>query len=475
MANFMRKFKFGLKSRLGLMPGTMRIEARDMKLKKEYEEFLNYEKSGEPQRFQELENIVTSQDFKDRKKYIKNQRFKGSDAYNKLQEYKSMKKSPAFKGYLRFVSSKYFPDFEKFDDSEEIKKIEAAGKDNQEEIKALKKSPGIQAYYKLKNSKDLEYFRILHNSPEMQRFKELENYINSDEFKETEEYLKSPGKFKKSAEYKQLTEYKELKKSWKLKWYNKLRKSDKFDELKKWKLVFSDDFTGNELDKSKWLTSFFWGKKLLGESYSLAKDQHYYTEGNNHEVTDNQLKLYTRKENITGQAWDPEIGFFPKEFEYTSGMVNTGESHSQKYGAFEAKVRMHDSPLIYHVFSILAEKMIPHIDIFRFSGKNKKRIEFNSYWDEREDTKIRKRSDDIGGIDFSRGFFIFRLEWYPDRLVWKINDTVVKTSDKGLPREPMYILLGSGVDNGGSETGLPTRLDIDWVRCYELVEEQKKS
>lgn len=472
MSNFMLKFKFRLKSRLGLIPGTSRIEAHDMELKKEYDEFIRYEESKEPQRFIELEEIVTSQDFRDRKKYIQSQRFKKTDAYEKLMEYKSMKKSPEFKGYFRFVSSKYFPDFQKFDHSEEIIKLETAGKDadKDKELSKLKKSPGIKAYYKLSKSKDLDYFRIIHDSPELEKFKELESYLNSNEFRKTRDYMKSKDKFIKSPEYKQLREYKQLKKSKKRKWYNKVKKSGKFDELKKWKLAFSDDFTGKEIDKSKWLTSFYWGKHLLKDSYSVSSDQHYYTDGKNHEINDSMLRLITRKENVTGQAWDPSIGFFPKEFEYTSGLINTGESFRQQYGAFEAKVRMHKSPPVYHAFWMVSDKMVPHIDIFRFSGKNKKQIELNSHREKPGNKKdIITESDNIGGIDFSKGFFIYRLEWYPDRVVWKINNTMVKTDESFVPQEPMYILFSSGVDSDGTDNGLPTSMDIDWVRCYSYT------
>lgn len=483
----MLKFKFGLKSKLGLIPGTSRIENEELALNKEYEEFLSYKRSNEPQRFLELEEIVTSQDFIDHKKHINSQRFKDSDAYRKLAEYNSLKKSPRFRSYFRFVNSGAFEDFQKLDNSNEIKEFEALGKkfesadyrkaepEKFKDYKARKKSPEYKAYYKLRNSKDMEHFRELDGSPELKKFRELEKYIESDEFKETRDYLKSGDKFKKTPEYQQLLEYRELKKSPNIKWYFKLKKSGKFDELIKWKLLFSDEFTGKELDKDKWLTRFYWGANLLKQGYSLAADRHLYTEGRNIDIENNTLRLYTRKESVTGQAWDPALGFFPKDFEYTSGLINTGESFRQKYGAFEAKVRMHPSPVVYHAFWMLSDKMVPHIDIFRFMGKKNNRIELNSYWTEEGDTKeIRRNSDTVGGINFSRGFFIFRLEWYPDRLVWKVNNTIVKVETEGVPKDPMYILFSSGVVDGNGENGLPTSLDLDWVRCYEYTGGKKE-
>ncbi|TVR75212.1 MAG: glycosyl hydrolase family protein [Marinilabiliales bacterium] len=471
MSNFMLKFKFGLKSRLGMLTGTSRIEAQNTALKQEYEEFLSYEESKEPQRFDELEEIVTSQDFRDRKKFINNQRFKGSDAHEKFKEYNSMKRSPEFKGYFRFIGSNYFPDFKKFDNSPEINKIDANREEDKDEIATLRKSPGINAYYKLAKKKDLTHYRKIDGSPELEKFRELEEYVNSDEFKKTREYLEMKDKFSGTPEHQQEKEYLELKKSKKLKWYHKAKASGKFDEVKKWKLEFEDDFSGKSLDGKKWLTTYFWGKELLKEGYSVASDLHFYTEGKNHEVADKLLKLHTRREPVTGQAWDPALGFFPKDFEFTSGLVNTGASFRQKYGAFEAKVRMHRAPSVWHAFWMLSEQMVPHVDVFRFSGKKRNRIEFNNYWTSNGDKQnIRKSSETVGGIDFAKGFFIFRLEWYPGMLVWKINNTVVKKITQGIPQEPMYILFSSGVDSEDGN-GLPTSMDIDWVRGYNLAEE----
>lgn len=638
MSNFMLKFRFGLKSRFGLIPGTSRIESRDTRFREEYQEFLDYEKSGEPQRFRELEETVTSQDFEDRKKQISRQRLSDTEAGRKFADYKLMKDSPEFKGYFRFVTSRELDDFLKLDNSAEIKEFEELGEylksakfkaikkskfknseawqkyldynklkktpeikdyfkikhsrhykalkelegsktlnhleelyqmvnssefmimkrtmsdhdfkktseyakfkeyqnlQSEPEIKSyhklienkaftnykllensqkleeynrlekfvhssdlnnakkefelkkatelhklndyntLKKSVKIKSYYKLKNSKDIEYFRKLHGSAELEKFRELEKYVNSNEFKEIRDYMKSPDKFKKSPEYQQLLEYRKLKKSATLKWYLKLKGSDRFDEVGKWELAFSDDFNGNSLDKSKWLTSFYWGDQLLNKGYSLSTDLHFYKESGNCELDNGMLRLYTRKEEVSGQAWDPALGFIPRDFEYTSALINTGKSFRQKYGAFEAKVRMHPSQAVYHAFWMLADKSVPHIDIFRFSGQKRKSIGISNYWQstgKRDD--INRTHENIAGPDFSKGFFIYRLEWYPDRIVWKINNTVVRIEEEGVPDEPMYIIFSSGVEGDPSGNGLPTSLDIDWVRCYRYVEEEKSN
>jgi beta-glucanase (GH16 family) len=635
MSNSLLKFKFTIKSALGLIPGTSRLELKDLELRKEHEDFLRYEESGGPKRFLELEEIVTSQDFADRKKYIESQRFKDTDAYHKMVEYNRMKKSSEFRGYFKITSAREFDDFMRINDSRELKEfqelesyvnsrefravkksrfkdsaewrkyLEYKNLKNTKEIKdyfkikhsgnykalkelegskklshyeqlhqmvnsaeflimkktlssgefkktteydkyreylALKSEPDIKAYLKIqedkafanfrmmentpelenyielekfvnsaefrnakrefelkkatelhklndyktlkksvkfksynkiKNSRDLRHFQRLRESPELERYFELDKYINSNEFRETKAWMESKDKFRKSPEYQQLQEYRELKKSSKLKWYNKVKKSTKFEELRKWKLTFTDDFTGNELDKDKWLTKYFWGDQLLNQSYSLATDRHFYKE-ENITVENSILRLNTKKETISGQAWDAAIGFFPKEFDFTSAMVNTGHHFRQQYGAFEAKVRMRASPSVFHAFWMVSDKAVPHIDIFRFSGNRKKRVGLNIYHeDNRVRDKIVTTRGNIGGLDFSRGYFIFRLEWYPGRLVWKINNTVVKIEDDHVPDVPMYILFSSGIEDDAGVGALPATMDVDWVRCFRLEEKDQ--
>jgi beta-glucanase (GH16 family) len=633
MSNSILKFKFGLRSRLGLIPGTSRLEVKDLELRKEYEDFLRYEQSGEPGRFRELHEIVTSQDFADRKKYINSQRFKDTDAYLELREYNRLKAMREFRGYFKITSAKEFNDFIRLYDTQEVrdfeelenyirsaefkavkkskfkdsgawkkyleykrlsknpeikdyfkikhsahykalKELEGSRKlshfeelhqmvnsaeflimkrkmapsdfkdtpeyDKYKEYLALKSDPEIKAYqkiqtekafanfrlmenspelenyidlekfinspdfrnarkefeldkaaelhkandyktlrnsvkfksyFRIKNSKNLDHFLQLRNSPELERYVGLEKYIASDEFREIKATMESRDKFKKSPEYQQLKEYRELKKSPKLKWYNKLNKSSKFKELRKWELAFTDDFAGRELDRDKWLTKYFWGEQLLNQGYSLASDLHFYKTEENAVVENSLLKLYTKKEAVTGQAWDPALGFFPKEFDYTSALLNTGANFRQKYGAFEAKVRMRASSAVYHAFWMVSDRAVPHIDIFRFSGQDKNSVEMNNHWgDPGDGKKIYTNSGKIGGMDFSRGFFIFRLEWYPGKLVWKINDTVVRIEKEGVPDEPMYILFSSGIEKEAGANGLPASMDVDWVRCFSLAE-----
>lgn len=475
----MSQFSFFLKSKLGLIPGALKIEHEDKALRDEYASLLEYKAGGEPDRYLELKAFVTSQDFKDRKKEINAQKFQDTEAYAKLQEYKELGRLQEFKNYLKFVNSKNYEGFKKHEDSAELKKHEElrdlvntpgfTDKQKKEEFKNEKKSGKFKDYYTLRNSKMYDDYKQLENSKELKKYQELGNYVQSDEFREIEKYMKSSDKFKKSEEYQSLVEYKAMERSQKIKWYFKQIKAKKFDEAKQYDITFFDDFEGKSLDKKKWITSYYWGNKLLKEGFSIVNDPHLLTNGDNVVLEDGRAKILTKKENVTGKAWDPALGFYPQGFEYTSGIISTGESFRQKFGIFEAKVKLHAHAAVYHSCWMLSDLKLPHIDVFRFTGKKKTSLGMDFFWgDPTPGGAIKSSKKSAGGVDFSRNFNIIRLEWYPDKIVWKINNEVVNVQTSNVPQEEMYISFSSGVSSAGAEIYHPVAMEIEWFRCQKL-------
>ena len=74
---------------------------------------------------------------------------------------------------------------------------------------------------------------------------------------------------------------------------------------------------------------------------------------------------------------------------------------------------------------------------------------------------------------------VYALEWYPEKIVWKVNGSVTheyaKTSDDVSLwpwTKPFYLMIDMQL--GGSwvgpvdESGLPVAMQIDWVKFYQL-------
>lgn len=189
----------------------------------------------------------------------------------------------------------------------------------------------------------------------------------SEEFLSEKNYLLDKKRFEKSEAYNRLINYKELSESESFKKYFRLKKKNDFHLVNEWKLTFSEDFEGDCLDKEKWITRYYWGDVLMNDAYALPNDPHIFSE-DNIKISNSIARLETRKEIAQGKVWDPSIGFVPKEFDYTSALISTGKSFRQKYGLFEAKIKVSDIKNVMHSFWMLSDTSLPHIDIARTSS-----------------------------------------------------------------------------------------------------------
>jgi hypothetical protein len=421
--------------------------------------------------FESLESFINSYEFKQKEK-MKPFTFKDTDEYRKFVEYKTLKSDPEIKAYYKsarkgetikpksvlrfeelgafirtseFLSKKNMRPIT-FKDSEEYKKLL--------EFRRLKINLDIKDYYKFKSSGEYANFLNTDGSTRLARFNELKEYVASAEFKEKKNYLLDKKRFEKTEMFKEVQEYEKLKKTDDIIWYFKVKDSNKFDILKNRELIFSDEFEGDKLDTKKWMTNYYWGEKLLKDRYSVESDLQAYTEKENFELRNSTLKINTKPQKVTGKVWSAASGFSTKEFSYTSGLINSGNSFRQKYGVFTAKIKLGD-PAAKSAFWLLADKITPHLDICRTS---KGKVWFDYFSSK---GSISKASI---GSRYSTDFFIFTLEWTSDKLVWKINDTEVFRQTSDVPQEPMYILLAGGLDK--PINGM-TSMEIDWVRVYK--------
>lgn len=476
-----------------MFPSTAKIESEEAALIKDFNDFNEYTDSTELKRFEELDKMVNTSEFAEKKKAIKAQKFSGTEEYKKQQEYLKLKKAKHIKNYYQTKSSKELEEYLKFDGSEELKKYEKlaeyinskefteekqnAGKEyknsaaypKEQEYTSMQKSASIRNYFKFKTSPLFENYQRLDGSEEIAGYEKLEKFVDSEEFKKVKEYmaLSPQKKYEQSEEYKLEQEYLGLKKSEKIIWYYKLEKQNDFHKITSWELTFEDDFTNGRLDTKKWMNNYFWGEVLLKDTYALPGDKHFYTDGKNIETQNSILKIITKKESAEGKIWNPVLGFQTQQFNYTSGLVSTGKGFRQKYGLFKAKVRFSGAPLRQAAWMV-AEKILPHVDIAKLE-KNK--INIGNFWGNiSEKGGVNKKIVRKGGSKFTSDFFIYSLEWTPDKLTWKINDLEVMTQTQGIPQEPMYIGFSAGVSGTVPDHQLPAGMEVDWVRVYRKKE-----
>lgn len=466
-----------IKLLLGMVPATSKIEQDEKSLIAEFEKLKSFSESKQLARYNELKNLVTSAGFVQKKKEIEKLGYKGSEEFIREKEFNSLKKAKDIVMYFKTTGGTALKRFMELDKSEKISKFEdlkhlvesagfreemkskefkgSADEKKLAEFKQMNSSTEIREYYKFKKSKEYSNFLNIDGSARLSRYNELKDYCSTKEFSERKNYLLDKKKFEKSQEFRDLTEYQKMSKDPDIIWYLKVKDSNKFDILKNRELLFSDEFNDTSLDTDKWLTRYYWGDKLLKDGYSLDTDLQLYTNTENIEVRNNYLKINTKPQKITGKSWSAKYGFTMREFNFSSGMINTGNSFRQKYGLFTAKIKLGD-PNARSTFWLQGDKMTPHINICTTTGG---KVWFGLFNGEGKyiSTKL--------GARYSADSFIFSLEWTSSALVWRINGVEVFRQTSNVPTEPLYINFAGGVNK--PINGM-TSMEVDWVRVYSV-------
>ena len=485
------KLRLSVLKLVGRFPKTETLEAHDKALREEFEEFNRFAQSDELKHFISLQEYVNSGDPNKVKEELKNLKYAGSPEQQKEQEFIKLSKDKTLGNYFKVKDSSQlelfrnvelsgkptrFSELKQEVESAEYKSLRKQHKkensseyQHEIEYKKLKNDAELKKYFKLKKWKPLNDFFSIENSDILAKYEGLKSYTETTEFKERKEYLLSKSKFEKSEAYQKLKEYKNLEKSDKIVWFFSCQKSNKFDEIKRWSLTFEENFDAKKLDTSKWITRYFWGEALLNKSYSLAADKHWYTDSSNFELDSSTLKIITKKEAAEGIAWDFKYGFVPKSFNYTSGLISTGQSFRQQEGRFEAKIKLTSTKGVYHAFWLVGDKTIPEIDILRQKGDNSSSFQGAYFWMNGEG-KTKKSMTSVGGINFNNDFFILSIDWDANSIVWKVNGIPYKEEKNNLPDSPLYVVLSSGVNSQPNEANLPVFMEVDWVRCWKKQE-----
>ena len=460
----------------------------------DYKSFLKLNESDTVKRYLELTETVNSAEHKNNKVEI-------DKAYDeekaKAATYKKLKKSSEVKGVLKLMAIaqiaeadlkdseqlaknyglKSFVDSGKWNSFRELeahvtaadyeKNLEAMNYRNskyfklEEELKNLEANGDIKFWKKFQASKQYKMFCETEGSAKLNEYNELETFVNSDDFKTQKAYLLEKNRFSQSEEAAKEREFETLKNSENIKWYQATLNSNKFDELKAWKLTFEDDFTDGKIDESKWMNSFFWGKMVLNDRYVLAGDKQYYTDNKNVDIKQSVLSIVTKKEKATGKVWDAKHGFFTQDFEYTSGMLSTANSFRQQNGKFEAKIKIDAENPVYQAFWLKGEKMEPQIDVFKFNVGKKGSMQMSAY------TNGKAAGTKLGGSALGKDFFIYSVEWEANKITWKINNVEVASTTNAVPQEPLFVMFSAGLNKNADNAQLPSAFQIDWVRCYE--------
>jgi beta-glucanase (GH16 family) len=238
-----------------------------------------------------------------------------------------------------------------------------------------------------------------------------------------------------------------------------------------WKLLWHDEFNYFGLpDSSKWNYEV---------GYVRNDELQYYTKERkrNCRVKRGNLIIECRKENY-------------KDYKFTSACINNKNKCNFLYGKVEIRAKIPASRGTLAALWMLPNKMeygdwlkSGEIDLVERVGHDPENLHFTIHTEAFNEFARTKQGKiiQIGEKQSRASFHIYSMEWYPDKLVFLLDEQKVFQFDKQADDyrkwpfdKPFYLIMNLAVGGpwggrqGIDEYALPQKLLIDYVRIYEL-------
>lgn len=242
--------------------------------------------------------------------------------------------------------------------------------------------------------------------------------------------------------------------------FYKLKNQDQFVDLKKWELSFYDDFDGDTIDESLWMTHYYWGTTMV----QFDNKQVYANSALS--ISNSCLQIKPQNEKITG--WYYKNGEIIRgEYQISSGMIHSGESFKQKYGIFSIKCKLpKGGNLLPSAWLLDKQSWPPKLDIFEFDSNSGYRIEYGTEWGLQYSPYFHKFKNKTIIKDLTKDFHIFTCVWEPNVIKWYVDNRLVAIyCGAGIPQTIMYLVINLALDQKNEEYN---NMSIDWVKVWKL-------
>jgi beta-glucanase (GH16 family) len=241
-----------------------------------------------------------------------------------------------------------------------------------------------------------------------------------------------------------------------------------------WNLIWSDEFEGDKLDKSKW-------NRQVEKAGKFNEEWQRYTKSKkNAYVENNQLVI---KAIQKGEKHGHD--------QYTSARLNTAGKFTFKYGKVAARIKLPKTKGIWPAFWMLGANINENggdtpwpqcgeIDILELYGSNDPSVvEANIHFSDKYGAhdQMGAKSFELEEGTFADQFRIFELEWTQEKVVWSIDGEEyasfsIKGKEFSMFHKEFFFLLNIAV--GGIYAGRPDETSefpeymyVDWIRVYQ--------
>ena len=235
-----------------------------------------------------------------------------------------------------------------------------------------------------------------------------------------------------------------------------------------WELVWSDDFTGSEVDTSYWKFEIGDGcPNLCG----WGNNELQYYRAENAAVSDGILTITAKEESFGGR-------------EYTSARMITMNKIDWTYGRFEARIKLPVGQGLWPAFWLLGSDIdsagwpqCGEIDIMEYLGQEQNKVHGTVHGPGYSGANGVGGSYTLPSGRFDTDFHVFAVEWEPNRITWLVDEVRYQTlTPDNVPGEwvydhPFFIIVNMAI--GGywpgppdAGTAFPQTLQVDWINVY---------
>ncbi|MCF8241623.1 MAG: family 16 glycosylhydrolase [Melioribacteraceae bacterium] len=231
-------------------------------------------------------------------------------------------------------------------------------------------------------------------------------------------------------------------------------------------LVWSDEFSGTQLNES------IWTRETGGGGWGNNEWQYYTDRDTNAFVQDGKLTIRALEESFGGR-------------DYTSARLITKDNKSFQYGKIEARMKLPYGQGIWPAFWMLGQNISSvgwpacgEIDIMEMiGGSTNDNVTYGTaHWDDNGHAMYGGNYVLSTGI-FADDFHLFTIEWTPQYIKWFVDGTqfhVIDITPGGLSEfhQEFFIILNIAVGGNwpgypDATTEFPQTMEIDYVRVYQ--------
>ncbi|MCM8538073.1 MAG: family 16 glycosylhydrolase [Lentisphaeraceae bacterium] len=240
----------------------------------------------------------------------------------------------------------------------------------------------------------------------------------------------------------------------------------------KWQLIWSDEFNGKEIDKTKWSHVT---KDTIGGGYGNNELQFYTDRAQNSYLNDGKLVIQANREKY-------------QKYHYTSAKLESIGKADFTYGKFSFRAKLPKGKSVWPAIWMLPTDLKKYgtwpacgeIDIVELVGHEPSRVHGTLHYGTPH--KYTGKFFDLPKGDFSEDFHLFELIWQPGKIRWFVDGKHYQTQTdwftSASPNYPapydreFYLILNLAIGgrwpgSPNAQTVFPAHFEIDFARVYK--------